>query len=218
MNDTFFFYVGDYEFDNFIGDPVLRDDVYVKFLVETSEDKTGKSNQKTVSVIVVDGRELAEKGAVREYYDLCPEDFIDLGNKMCGYFKKLSRIAQEVYNEAHLGNWAPECVVVITHWKGAPVDQREKDLVAAVNTIPANNNPFQKWKTVASSSTRQDAFPKENNPFENNSAALPTAAICESLARHLRIAGEIKWLEVAETTNETELKKYYDRLMLKLNH
>ena len=184
--------------------------------------------KRTVNVIVVSGEGFTEKQRVRDKHNKRSEigingviyesDYCDLGNLMLEYFQKLEAIARKVYENEKIGEWNPKSVAVITHWGGSNVEKIEENLAKVVNCIA--NEQFKKWRTVASSSTRQEAFPEGFNPFvtTGNAANLPTAAVCEILERNLPLAGKIDWEDAAKTTDEAKLKRYYDRLMLKLNH
>ncbi len=217
MDDKFIFYVCDNEFrageyKGFAGDEEQAPNgVGFKCLHTTN-------SLETLNVIVVDGNTLTAKQDVLGYYDSVQQVDSELSSLICKYFKELEKIARHAFKKCNLGVWQPEHVTVITHWGGDPVDTREKDFTRAVNAIIDSDK--RKWKTVASSSTRQEAFPKGFNPFvtTGNAANLPTAAVCEILERNLPLAGTINWGNVKETTDEAELKRYYDRLMLKLNH
>ena len=256
MNDKFYFYVCNGEFNGFYGDsrkfPRGTKVILYKYVLENkgefkriSFDASNTNHIKTriirifesllsffqssllnrkmttVKVIIIDGEnEFVEKDKIWEYYSNHQQDYSTLSELMCQYFKKLTEIAQEVYNKEKLGIWRPKCVTVITHWGGQGVDDREQALIKAVASISIDNKQFKKWITVASSSTRQEAFPTGYNPFVSkvNPAKLPTADVCKILERTLPLAGYINWDDVRETTGEAELKRYYDRLMLKLNH
>lgn len=217
MNDKFFFYVCDNEF---------RSGVYKGFAGDEEHTPNavgfkylhGTNSSETMNVIVVDGEVLTAKQEVLDHYNAVPQVDPELSSLICKYFKALEKIAQHVFKKCNFGVWQPKHVTVITHWGGDPVDARENDFAKAVNAIVDKDK--QKWKTVASSSTRQEAFPKGFNPFvtTGNAANLPTAAVCEILEMNLPLAGKIDWEDVEKTTDEAELKRYYDRLMLKLNH
>lgn len=217
MNDKFYFYVCDNEFragkyKGFAGDEEQTPNgVGFKCLHDTNFSET-------MNVIVVDGNTLTAKQDVLGYYDSVQQVDSELSSLICKYFKELEKIARHVFKKCNFGIWQPKHVTVITHWGGDPVDARENDFARAVNAIVDSNK--REWKTVASSSTRQEAFPKEFNPFFNtgDAAKLPTAAVCEILEKNLPLAGKIDWEDVEKTTDEAELKRYYDRLMLKLNH
>ncbi len=182
-------------------------------------------SKRTVNVVVVYGEGFTEKKRVLDEYErrsrcgsMCEKDYHDLGELMLEYFKKLATIGRRVYVNEMLGDWRPESVTVITHWGCSGVGKIEEDLAMAVSSIA--DEQFKKWRTVASSSTRKEAFPKGFNPFVNagDAAKLPTAAVCEILEMKLPLAGKIDWDDAEKTTDEAKLKRYYDRLMLKLNH
>lgn len=218
MNNNFFFYVCDDEFDRFKRDDEDKtinirnsdEQVRYKYREELDED-----NHRNVYVIVVDGASMVSKENTHKNFKLAPNELAKFITK---YFEELEEIAQDVFEE--MGEeWSPERVTVLTHWGGEPVDDKEEAFSRAVATF-TNENRFRMWRIVSSSSTRQEAFPKGFNPFvtTGNAANLPTATVCEILERNLPFAGKIDWVDAAKTTDEAELKRYYDRLMLKLNH
>ena len=223
MNDKFYFYVCDSEYctgryngfkggepDNNITEFTTPEGVDIKFCKESDGN---------VCVIVVNGKDVDSKRIVGKCYHSNDDKQI-LSVRIADYFEALAKIAERTFDEYALGSWNPKYVTVITHWGGSPVEDREAKIADAA--VEISDDRFKTWKPVSSSSIRRSAFPAGCNPFcvETEVAAnLPNVEDCQELERTLPSSGEIKWDDVENgTVTDKQLKEYYDRLMLRLNH
>ena len=218
MSNTFYFYVCNGEYKNFKG---LLDDIgrVVECKVVQAEGAYSDIHCKfsteggVLSVIVVNGQDVKSKIVAGECYD---HDAEELSGLMVKYFEDLEKIACDIFSKHGFGGWGNNRVVVITHWGGSPVEDKEAAFSNAVAKI--KDDRFRYWDVISSSSSRQSAFPEGYNPFDTREKArLPNAEVCAKLEHDLRAASKIEWKNI-DVASKAELKEMYNRLMLKLNH